>query len=508
MKVIGSSFEMLRNLGKKSSTIKRTFMASSVSLSKPVLYNVQDTARVITLNRSKKLNALNGEMCESMFATLNEYAKSDCANLIMVKSANQPRSFCAGGDVSFVAESNSNGRVEESAQLFTAEYSLNFQMATYQKPIVTFMDGITMGGGVGLSIHTPFRIATENTKWAMPEMDIGLFPDVGTTFAMPRVITLANANGQMALYLALTGDVISGEDAYMLGLASHYVKHDSLADLETRLAEIKTLKDGSASDESFFTMVDNAIEEFASQLPKDHSFKFSNEKLNLIESCFDISKITSVKQVLQKLDEIIINTSDASQESKQFASEIKGKLLTKSPTSMQVALRLLQDNSKDNIESALRRDLYTATNFCTAVKNPESGVEFSEATIHKLIEKQKAPYAWKTKLDDLSPSQITSLVSPKPSMPVSLWRNYANVTWKQYPHHLKYQLPTETAIMKYITGQDGRNNSLSISRDEVISHFTNFNPTTRGKIGVDKLCRMVIQRKCTVDDANALKWKN
>lgn len=496
---------MLRSLGRNGPTIKRTFMTSSVNLSKPVLYSVQDTTRVVTLNRPKKLNALNTEMCESMFSTLNEYAKSDCAHLILVKSANQPRSFCAGGDVSLVAENNVNGRGAESVQLFTAEYSLNFQMATYLKPIVTFMDGITMGGGVGLSIHTPFRIATENTKWAMPEMDIGLFPDVGTTFALPRLITLANTNGQMALYLALTGDVISGEDAYMLGLASHYVKHDSLADLETRLAELKTLRDGSASDESFFAMVDNAIEEFASQLPRDHRFQFSNEKLNVIESCFDLSKTVSIKQVLQKLDEIIAG-SEAGQESKQFASEIKAKLLTKSPTSMQVALRLLKDNSRDNIESALRRDLYTASNFSMAAKSPGSGVEFSEATIHKLIKKQKTPYSWKTKIDDLSPSQITSLVSPKPSTPVSLQKNYANVTWKGYPHHLKYQLPTETAIMKHITGQDGLNSSLSITKDEVISHFTNFNELTRGKIAVDKLCKMVISRKCTTDDANVLKW--
>lgn len=489
-------------------TIKRTFMSSGINLNKPVLYNVHDTARVVTLNRSKKLNALNSEMCESLFSTLNEYAKSDCAHLVLVKSSNQPRSFCAGGDVSFVAENNVNGKAEESSQLFTAEYSLNFQMATYLKPIVTFMDGITMGGGVGLSIHTPFRVATENTKWAMPEMDIGLFPDVGTTFAMPRLITLANDNAQMALYLALTGDVISGEDAYLLGLASHYVKHDSLAELEARLAELKTLEDSNASDESFFGVVHNAIEEYASQLPKDHRFQYSNEKLNVIESCFDIGKVTSIKQVLQNLDEVFANTAAASPEAKQFASEVKAKLLTKSPTSMQVALRLLQENSRDNIESALRRDLYTATNFCMAAKNPELGVEFSEATIHKLIKKQKTPYQWKTKIEELSPSLITSLVSPKPSMPVSLWRNSANITWKQYPHHLKYQLPTENAIMRYITGQDRSNNSLSITRDEVISHFTNFNPTTRGKIGVDKLCRMVIQRKCISDDANVLKWRN
>ncbi|QLQ80429.1 hypothetical protein HG537_0D04290 [Torulaspora globosa] len=497
---------MLRNFGRRSEIIKRTFMSSQVRLEKPVLFHVRDTARVVTLNRPKKLNALNEEMCESMFSTLNEYAKSDCAQLVVLKSVNQPRSFCAGGDVSAVAENNVNGRVANSVKLFTAEYSLNFQMATYLKPIVAFMDGITMGGGVGLSIHTPFRVATENTKWAMPEMDIGLFPDVGTTFALPRVITLANTSGQMALYLALTGDVISGEDAYMLGLASHYVKHENLSELETRLAELKAAENTTASDESFFSMVNGAVEEYSSQLPKNYRFRFSNDQLNVIERCFDIAQTNSIKHLLQKLDEVIASTTGVSPEAKQFAIETKTKLLQKSPTSLSVALRLLQENSKDNIESSLKRDLYTATNFCVAAEDKDSPVEFSQAGIHKLIKKQKTPYPWRQTIDNISPSKITALVSPKPSMPVSLWRNLANVTWKQYPHHLKYQLPTEAAIKDYILGHDGQNDALSITRNEVISHFTNFNKAYRGKIAVGRLCEMVIERKCTVDDTGIVTW--
>lgn len=483
-------------------------MNSAVRMEKLVLFSVRDTARVVTLNRPKKLNALNEEMCESMFTTLNEYSKSDCAQLILVKSGNQPRSFCAGGDVSAVAEKNVSGGANESAKLFTAEYSLNFQMATYPKPIVTFMDGITMGGGVGLSIHTPFRIATENTKWAMPEMDIGLFPDVGTTFAMPRIITLANTNGQMALYLALTGDVISGEDAYLLGLASHYVKHENLNELEFRLAELKVIQDSTAADESFFSMVNNAVEEYSSQLPKDYEFRYSNDQLNVIEECFDLKQLTSIKQLLHKLEQILAKSTGVSDEAKQFAAETRTKLLTKSPTSLSVALRLLQENSKDSIESALKRDLYTAANFCVAAEDKDSTVEFSEATIHKLVQKQKTPYPWKQTIDNVSPSKVTALVSPKPSMPVSLWRNAANVTWKQYPHHLKYQLPTENAIMKHITGQDGQNDAFSITNSEVISHFTNFNKTSMGKVAVDRLCKMVIQRKCTINEANVLKWNH
>lgn len=484
-------------------------MTSTVSLNKPVLFNVQDTARIITLNRSNKLNALNSEMCESMFGTLNEYAKSDCAHLIVLKSANEPRSFCAGGDVASVALNNVDGQVPESIKFFTSEYSLNFQMATYTKPIVAIMDGITMGGGVGLSIHTPFRVATNNTKWAMPEMDIGFFPDVGTTFAMPRIITMANRNSQMALYLALTGDVISGKDAYILGLASHYVEHEHLPNLQSRLAEVKPTEDSSNDSESFFAIVNNAIEEFSTPLPQDYKFKFSNDQLNVIESCFDIKELSSIKSLFHNLDQIISGATASNEESKNFANEIKTKLLIKSKTSLQIALRLLQENSKDNIESALKRDLYTAANMCVAnSKASKSPVEFSEATIHKLVNKEKSPYPWKYKLEDLSSSQLTSLISPKPAMPVSIWKNYANVTWKHYPHHLKYQLPTEDAIMKYVTGQDGTGDSFALTSKELIKHYTSYNPLTRGKSGVDTLCKLVIDRKCSTKDSNTLIWNN
>lgn len=496
---------MLRNLGKSSINFKRTFMSGKVALEKPVLYNVQDTARVVTLNRSNKLNALNTEMCDSIFSTLNEYSKSGCTNIVVLKSANQPRSFCAGGDVATVALQNVHGNIPESIKFFTSEYSLNFQLATFSKPIVAIMDGITMGGGVGLAIHTPFRIATENTKWAMPEMDIGFFPDVGTTFALPRIITIANNNAEMALYLTLTGDVISGKDAYMLGLASHYIEHERLEDLQARLGELKSFVGLSDDSESFFNVVNNAIEEFTSPLPRDYKFKFSNDQLNVIERCFNVKKISSIKTVFHNLDETITNSA-SSKETIKFANEIKSKLLQKSPTSLQVAVRLLQENSTDNIEGALKRDLYTATNFCVSyTKDSDSKVEFSEATIHKLVEKHKAPYDWKHTLEDLAPSQITSLVSPKPSLPVSLIKNYANVTWKQYPYHLKFQLPIEKRIMRKITSTDG---SVAMTKKDLVAYFTSFDSSTKGKVGVEQLCNIVIDRKCSTDDSNNLTWNH
>ncbi|ONH79913.1 3-hydroxyisobutyryl-CoA hydrolase, mitochondrial [Saccharomyces cerevisiae] len=458
-------------------TTTRTFMTTQPQLNvtdaPPVLFTVQDTARVITLNRPKKLNALNAEMSESMFKTLNEYAKSDTTNLVILKSSNRPRSFCAGGDVATVAIFNFNKEFAKSIKFFTDEYSLNFQIATYLKPIVTFMDGITMGGGVGLSIHTPFRIATENTKWAMPEMDIGFFPDVGSTFALPRIVTLANSNSQMALYLCLTGEVVTGADAYMLGLASHYVIC------------------------IFFGMVNESIDEFVSPLPKDYVFKYSNEKLNVIEACFNLSKNGTIEDIMNNLRQY-----EGSAEGKAFAQEIKTKLLTKSPSSLQIALRLVQENSRDHIESAIKRDLYTAANMCM---NQDSLVEFSEATKHKLIDKQKVPYPW-TKKEQLFVSQLTSITSPKPSLPMSLLRNTSNVTWTQYPYHSKYQLPTEQEIAAYIEKRTNDDTGAKVTEREVLNHFANVIPSRRGKLGIQSLCKIVCERKCEeVNDG--LRWK-
>ncbi len=127
--------------------------------------------------------------------------------MVVIKGAG--RAFCAGGDVAALAKANTQGAKgqEESRAYFALEYKLDHLIATYSKPYVAFMDGITMGGGVGLSVHAPFRIATENTVFAMPETTIGFFPDVGASFFLPRM------DGQLGTYLALTSHQLRGPSA-------------------------------------------------------------------------------------------------------------------------------------------------------------------------------------------------------------------------------------------------------------------------------------------------------
>lgn len=137
-----------------------------------------------------------------------EWEKSQLANIIILKG-HGGRALCAGGDVDALAALNRTGEegIKQSIAYFGLEYQLDHLIATYTKPYVAFMDGITMGGGVGLSVHAPFRIATENTRFAMPETKIGFFPDVGASFFLPRL------EGQVGTYLALTSEQLKGVQA-------------------------------------------------------------------------------------------------------------------------------------------------------------------------------------------------------------------------------------------------------------------------------------------------------
>ena len=167
-------------------------------------------------------------MCTDMLAALNAWADDDAVAAVMIDHA-EGRGFCAGGDIRMLAESGAKDGVEARA-FFHTEYRLNHRLFTYPKPVVAFMDGIAMGGGVGLSLPCDYRVATENTRFAMPETGIGLFPDVGGGWYLSR---LADRTGQ---YLALTGARIDGADCLALGLATHYLSADALDEAKARIS--------------------------------------------------------------------------------------------------------------------------------------------------------------------------------------------------------------------------------------------------------------------------------
>lgn len=175
---------------------------------------------LLTLNRPRAINSLTYDMIAAMSAVLAEWEADDAVRVVVLSGAGE-RGLCAGGDVVAVHDSAKIDGVA-ARRFFRDEYVLNAQIARFPKPYVALMDGIVMGGGVGVGGHANTRIVTDTSKVAMPEVGIGFIPDVGGTYLLSR------APGQLGLHAALTGAPFSGADAIALGFADHYVPHDRL----------------------------------------------------------------------------------------------------------------------------------------------------------------------------------------------------------------------------------------------------------------------------------------
>ncbi len=195
-----------------------------------VIIHRQGVAGRITLNRPQALHALNEEMCLTMDAALKAWADDREVELVVVDHAEGTRGFCAGGDIRMLAES---GAADGSAAqaFFRAEYRLNTRIRNYPKPYVAFIDGVTMGGGVGISVHGSHRVATERTTFAMPETGIGLFPDVGGGWFLPRL------GPPLGMWLALTGERLKGGDVCAAGVATNYCESSVVAAVKASACE-------------------------------------------------------------------------------------------------------------------------------------------------------------------------------------------------------------------------------------------------------------------------------
>lgn len=185
-----------------------------------ILSRVESGVGRITLNRPAALHALNRAMCEAMTGALLAWREDDAVKSVLLDHAGE-RGFCAGGDIRMIAGSGA-GDASEARAFFKVEYRLNHLMFDYSKPITAIVDGIVMGGGVGISEPALVRIATERTTYAMPETGIGLFPDVGGGWFLPRL------PGQTGIWLALTGARLKAVDTVFLGIHSHYLPSDAL----------------------------------------------------------------------------------------------------------------------------------------------------------------------------------------------------------------------------------------------------------------------------------------
>lgn len=274
---------------------------------------------IITLNRPNVLNALNLSMIRKIYPQMLEWEKDNSMKMVIMKAAGG-KAFCAGGDIRAVVEA---GKIKDplSENFFKEEYYLNHKIGNYKIPYVAFIDGITMGGGVGLSVHGMFRVATEKTLFAMPETGIGLFPDVGGSHFLSRLI------GKLGLFLSLTGFRLKGRDVLKAGLATHFVEKNKLESLEKALLNLESTNP---------TTIDKLLRDFQNQSKTDEDKPFVLEPY--MEKINELFGGDTVEDIFNQLEK------DGSEWSLNQLNLLKKM----SPTSLKVTFRqILEGGSKD-----------------------------------------------------------------------------------------------------------------------------------------------------------------
>lgn len=428
--------------------------------------------RSIELNRPKKLNSLNASMINKILPRMREWEKSDMANVVLIKG-NGDKAFCAGGDVAALARSNMDGNWQASSKYFALEYKLNHYIATYEKPYVALMDGITMGGGVGLSVHAPFRIATERTVFAMPETTIGFFPDVGASFFLPRM------NGSVGTYLALTSERLKGVNVFYSGIATHYLHSTSLPQLESRLAELR-FNDYDDMNQRL-AIIQATLEEYATGLPHDEPILLGGNLRKAIDRCFSQDNVVDIIAALKA-------ETGATQE---WAEKTIETLHKRSPTAVNVALRQMRVGRGWTIAETLRREHQIATHF---MQHPD----FVEGVSSLLMSKGREP-VWKpATLEDIkNPGEIVDPffadVEDPSIKPLELLNDK---DFNEYPYG-DLGLPTESDVFRTVRSQ-------MFTRKEAITHICD----GRGnRQGVSAVVEDIFKRKVTVDkETGKAKW--
>jgi enoyl-CoA hydratase/carnithine racemase len=351
---------------------------------------------ILHLNNPSSLNALTLEMIRSMTATLQQWSNTGIRATMMDAAPNERNgkikpAFCAGGDVKAVYLAGKSNDRTLTVDFFREEYKLNHMIATQQIPQVSLWDGVVMGGGVGLSIHGKYRVATENTLFAMPECKIGLFPDVGGSWWIPRLKKLYQSSrsrsgvGGVGNYLALTGARLKAEDLMYSGIATHYVKSERLEELKRALIE-STQDDNSSSTDcvasvlmSFHDLTINTEEAFLSKHKQD------------IDAAFDGKEtVEDIISALQSMD-----TS--------FAQSTLETLSQMSPTSLKVTLEGLKRASKlNNIGECLAME-YRIVQACM-----KEGSDFYEGIRAALVDKDGEPKWSPGRLEEVSSDIVES----------------------------------------------------------------------------------------------------
>lgn len=339
-----------------------------------VLFSVNDhgVAR-ITLNRPKALNSLTTVILEQIKEKLQQWEKDENVFIVILEGAGG-RGLCAGGDIKMLYEAkDSPENMEAALEFFTVEYVTDELIYNFSKPMIANLDGIVMGGGVGLSYGANYRIVTERTKWAMPEMNIGFFPDVGAAYFLNK------APGHLGRYLALTAETITAADVLYINGANAYIPSERLDEF------FETLEQTAWRNEDTDDRLKTIIESY-NETPENESTLAGVR--NTIDEHF---KHETVEEIITSLSE----------DSSEFAQKTKETMLSKSPVSLKVTLKQLITGEGQSLKQCLDTDFILAKNF---MKHED----FYEGVRSVLIDRDRNPQYKYKELSDVSDDFVAS----------------------------------------------------------------------------------------------------
>ncbi|MBV9515851.1 MAG: enoyl-CoA hydratase/isomerase family protein [Mycobacteriaceae bacterium] len=320
-----------------------------------VVTRAADGVRFLILNRPKAINSLTHSMVNTIHSVLRDWEQDDDVRAVVLSGAGE-RGMCAGGDIVAIYHSARADGVE-ARQFWRDEYLLNGYIARYRKPYIALMDGIVMGGGVGVGAHAGVRVVTDTTKMAMPEVGIGFVPDVGGTYILSR------APGRVGLHAALTGAPFSGSDAIALGFADHYVPHQALEDFSKSVVD-----DG----------VEAALERHTVAAPTSELVT----QRTWIDECYDGETVADILAALRGHDA-------------GPANDAANLIATRSPTSLAVALQAVRRAARlQTLEDVLRQEYRVS---CATLRSPD----LAEGIRAQVIDKDRNP-RW-------SPSSVSAV---------------------------------------------------------------------------------------------------
>ncbi len=276
-----------------------------------IVFSETNQTGIIKLNRPKALNALNLEMAKKFHDKLLEWEEKD--NILRVLLVGEGKHFCAGGDVKSLVLAGKENSLKHD--FFRIEYKLNYLISQFSKEFLSVWNGVVMGGGVGLSIYGDHRLATDNSKFAMPESAIGFFPDVGGSYF------LSNLPGNIGKYIGLTGEVLGLNELIFFGLATHYFKNNKLEDVKE-----KFIKGGEISHDNFEV--------------KNDTYLIKN--MNLINELFN----GNIQTIISNLES----------HNSEFSKKILDILLAKCPMSLAISTKLIDDAKGKSLKECLETE--------------------------------------------------------------------------------------------------------------------------------------------------------